>query len=192
MSVLMSATRSCSRALQEQVADATGAIRRTDHPRSDVQRLDLLDDRTLDRFRAQHGALADQALDAHHELLAALETRLAAVEEAARQALEDRIVERPILTVFVCLSCGASDVAGAKRRWDVDRAMRRSGLAERDLLAIARLLAEAWAEVPSAPPALDAFSAEELHDLLALVGEDVDLATLRESYGPPRAAFVTR
>lgn len=174
----------CKRLLADQVADSTGALRRVDHPRDSVHRLDLLDDAQLDAFRVRHRERAERALDAHHMLLEAVELRVAAIEEAARVALEDRIAERPILTVFVCLECGASDVAGAKRRWDVDRALRRTTLPERDLLAVAMLLAEAWAEVAGPPPPLDEFAATQIAELRALVGEDVDLASVRTTYGP--------
>jgi len=59
----------CARTLAEQLRDTTGAVRRIDHPRAAVRRLDLLRDDDLDVFRIQHGERADAAMDASVVLL---------------------------------------------------------------------------------------------------------------------------
>lgn len=83
--------------------------------------------------------------------------------------------EKPILAVFVCLACGAFEAAATTRPWPVDRAMRRAGLGERDILAVVQLIESASA---NPAPELDAISAEGLRELVALVGHDVDLVAL--------------
>ena len=176
-------TDQCARPLASQVADRTGAVRRADHPPQAVHRLDLLSDDDLERYRTRFPQLSAEALQAYDLLTVAMEERVAAVEEAARVALEGRIRERPILGVFVCTSCGAFEVARSTRRWDIDRAMRRSGMNERELLAVALLIAECWIEVAEPPPTLDAITTEMLHELHALVGQDVDHATVRARCG---------
>jgi hypothetical protein len=176
----------CTRTIAEQVADPSGAIRRVDHPRDALQRLDLLDDVELDQYRARHPDRSAAALDAHELLLEAFENRAQEIDEAARRALEDRIRERPLLTVVVCTECGRFEVCRSARRWDVDRAMRRSSVSERDLVRVAVLLAEAWAEVDEHPPQLDVLTVDQINELRALIGQDVDYASLRSAYGRPR------
>jgi hypothetical protein len=161
----------CSRPLADQATDESGSRRRSDH---ELRRLDLLSDEELDAFRARHGT---DALDAADELARAMEVHTAKIDEAMRVALESRIPARPILTIVVCFECGAYEVARMKRAWPIDRAMLRSGLAERDVLALLALLIEAGGE-----PDLDALDAERLRELHALVGEDVDLESIRERY----------
>jgi hypothetical protein len=95
-----------------------------------VQRIDLLDDEGLDRFRARHPERSAEAMDA-----------AVAVEEELERALALRGIDgaieslpaRPILAVYVCLECGANAIASASRSWDVDETMRETGSAERDV-----------------------------------------------------------
>ena len=68
-----------------------GTIRRGEHPRASVQRLDLLDDDELDRFRSLHPVAGTEAMDAALALEEGIEHAL--VErglEGARLAVRDR------------------------------------------------------------------------------------------------------
>lgn len=180
----------CQRSISAQWADQSGAIRRSDHPRASLERIDLLTDDALDSYRRAYPEQSEAALEAHELLLTALATRMAEVDAAAVAALQSRTRERPILAVVVCVSCGAFEVSRGSRRWDVDRAMRRTGIAERDLMRVAMVLAEAWAEVPEAPPDLDALRSHQIRELLELAGADVDHVTLRDQYGGERRSPV--
>ena len=84
---------------------------------------------------------------------------------------------RPVLAVFVCFACGASAVARTTREWEVDRAMQRSGLGEREILAIRTLVRESCV---GAAPRVDTFGSDALLELGGLVGRDVDLAALAD------------
>lgn len=94
-----------------------------------------------------------------------------------RAALERRTESRPLLTVVVCLSCGTFAIGRTTRAWAIDRAMRRSGLAEREVREVLALLIEAGGD-----PNLDALDGEKLQELRGLVGEDVDLDSVRNRY----------
>jgi hypothetical protein len=169
----------CTRSLAEQWADVSGAVRRIDHPRGCVAQIDLLSDEALDAYRADHPGPSGDALDAV-ELLADAMAARAAVEEAARLALEDTTPERPMLGVIACMECGAFEVARIGRPWPIDRAMRRSGLAERDVRTVLRILLEAFDDAQVV--ALDQLSVSALRELLALDGEDFDLEVVRARY----------
>jgi hypothetical protein len=52
-------------------------------------------------------------MDAVGYLVEAMEARIASVEEAARVALEAQIPDRPLLTIVVCVECGAHEPARA-------------------------------------------------------------------------------
>ncbi len=98
-----------------------------------MKRLDLLQDAELDQFRARHPEASVAALDHAVALDEAIEAALA---ERLKVGALDALPARPVLAVFVCLACGASAIGEAVRPWEIDRAMRRSGLAERDLLRV--------------------------------------------------------
>jgi hypothetical protein len=100
-------TEHCTPSIAEQWADRSGSVRRTNHP---IDRLDLLDDAGLDGYRTAFPETSAQAFDAHELLLRAMQSRVAQIDEAARQALEDRIRERPLLTVVVYLAFGGFEV----------------------------------------------------------------------------------
>lgn len=172
----------CTRSIAEQLADSSGAVRRADHPRAGLHRLDLLDDDALDRYRDRYPEQATAAFEASDLLLEALDDRAAPLDDAAR-AIEDHVQERPVLVVVVCSECGRFEISRSARPWDVDRAMRRSGVAERDLVRVSVLLTEAWAEVNEPAPRLDTLSSTQLEELRALAGEDVDFASVRAVYG---------
>jgi hypothetical protein len=149
-------------------------VRRGEHPRGEVHRLDLLDDDALDRLRARFPTASTEAMDGAEMLDAAVDASLVArgLDSRALGALP----KRPILTVFVCLSCGSTTAARAEREWAVDRAMRLTGLGEREVAAVVRLLAEAFG---AAAPAVDRLDAVGVLELAGLVGHDVDLVSLR-------------
>lgn len=165
----------CTRSLAEQVQDRTGSRRRADHVAP--VRLDLASDDDLDAYVSRWGSAA---LDAHELLTEEMAKHVEAAEEIARHSLESRTADRPLLSVFVCMTCGVFDVARCSRSWTLDRAMRRTGYAERDVLAIVQLLTEAY---DGRPPSLDGLSAERLAELRELVGEDVDHQAIRDRYG---------
>lgn len=122
----------CSLPLVAQVdARDAATVRRGEHPRHAVKRLDLLSDLELDELRARHPASADAAMDVSLLLDGQLEQVLAA-RGLSPEHLESLPI-RPLLSVFVCLACGATAVGTAQRSWEIDRAMRELGLAERDL-----------------------------------------------------------
>lgn len=98
-----------------------------------MKRLDLLEDDELDRFRVLHPEAGVAALDLAVALDDAVEAALA---ERLQVGSLETLAARPVLATFVCMACGASAVGEATRPWEVDRAMRRSGLAERDLLRV--------------------------------------------------------
>ena len=162
----------CTRPLAQQAEDRSGSRRRGDHA---LRRLDLLTDAELDAYRERFGS---EALDASEVLAEGIERQRAKLEEVVRGSLEGRTESRPILSVVVCLSCGVFDVARASRAWAVDRAMRRSGLGEREVLGVLALLAEAGSDGN-----LDGLSAEKLRELSTLLGQDVDLESVRLRYG---------
>lgn len=111
-------------------------------------------------------------MDVHDALLDSLDG--AAIPDD--DVLEMHCTTKPILSVYVCLACGAHDAAVATRAWPIDRAMRRAGLAERDVLAVVGLLGSACgADAPS----LDVLSAVALRELTRGVGQDLDVPTLR-------------
>ncbi len=163
-----------ARSLAEQAVDRTGSRRRADHT---LRRLDLLSDDELDHFRAR---FRSEALDASELLAERVALRLGHIEREARKALEGRIPSRPILTIAVCLACGAHEVVRMVRPWAIDRAMMRTGLAERDVRAVIAVLAELHGD--HEPERLDALTPEQLRDLLALVGQDFDAETLRAQH----------
>lgn len=177
----------CQRDLAEQFQDGSGSIRRADHPRNDVARLDLLSDDLLDGYRAAHPERSAAAFELYEEIERRLDADVERLD-ALRDALEPRLPQRPILAIAVCLTCGQPAIVRAVRSWPIDRAMRRAGLSEREALAICALLAEAWSERGAEPPPLDALSDDDLRELRGLLGEDVDLATVRERYARSRVA----
>jgi hypothetical protein len=150
-----------------------------EHPRDHVRRLELLNDAELDGFRAAHGEVAERAFDLAVELETTLETRLSELGLAVKLG---KMATRPTLAVFVCTKCGASEVGTVVRSGVLARAIDRSKLAERDLLRVEVLLAEAWA--PDAPPPLDRLPASTLMELLALASADADLETVRRQVEP--------
>ena len=166
----------CSRSLAEQFGDGSGARRRANHPHEAVAPLHLLSDDELDAFRARHPERSLAAFAAYEELQAQLANE-ATWFEAARAQLEKRTPKRPTLTFVVCKSCGGHEIAMMNRPWTLDRAMRRTGALERELIAVEALLREAGCTT-----SLDALSVEELGELMPLVGQDVDLETLRARY----------
>jgi hypothetical protein len=83
--------------------------------------------------------------------------------------------------VVVCVACGTYEVARTKRAWTIDRAMKRSDLAEREVRAALALLIEAGAD-----PDLDQLDGEKPRELHALVGEDVDFEAVRAKYESAR------
>ncbi len=105
-------------------------VRRGEHPRDSVHRVDLLDDEGLDRLRARHPDRSAEAMDAAVAVDEELERALAlrGIDGAV-----ERLPARPLLAVYVCLECGASVIASATRSWEVDRTMRETGSAERDV-----------------------------------------------------------
>lgn len=125
-------------------------------------------------YRSRFGS---EALDASEILAEGLALRAAQAEAAVQVALEARVEARPILTVVVCLSCGSFEVVRMSRAWAIDRAMRRSGLCERDVRAALALLIEAGGDGD-----LDALDGERLRELHGLVGEDVDFESVRARY----------
>ncbi len=78
----------CGRGLADQLRDSSGAIRRVDHPRSAVRRLALLDELDGPLSRRTPG---DEILALH-------------------------CAAKPILAVFVCLTCGAHGPTPAQLR----------------------------------------------------------------------------
>jgi hypothetical protein len=155
-----------------------GTIRRGEHPRASVQRLDLIDDDELDRFRSLHPVASTEAMDAALALEDGVERAL--VERGLDGARLAVLPARPILAVFVCFACGASAVARTTREWEVDRAMEESGLGEREILAVRALVRESCG---AAAPPVDAFGRDALLELGGLVGQDVDLASLADRIG---------
>lgn len=140
-----------------------------------MRRLDLLPDEELDAYRSRFGS---EALEASEVLAEALSVQLAQLEERARSTLELTTEARAILTVAVCLRCGTYEVVRMQRAWAIDRAMRRSGLPEREVHAALALLLDA-----GATGNLDTLDAERLRELHSLVGLDVDLESVRLRYG---------
>jgi CheY-like chemotaxis protein len=172
----------CSRPLSEQAEDESGSRRRGDHQ---LRRLDLLSDEELDSYRARFGSAA---LDAADVLADAMETQAAQIQDLARGVLESRTDQRPVLGIFVCVSCGTHEVARTKRPWAVDRAMRRSGLPEREVRAALALLTEAEGDDHDALDALDGLDGDLLRELRGLVGQDVDVDSVRARYGRARSS----
>jgi hypothetical protein len=169
----------CGHPLARQVDGRDRAtIRRGEHPRASVQRLDLIDDDELDRFRALHPVAGTEAMDAALALEDGIERAL--VERGLDRARLAVLPARPILAVFVCFACGASAVARTTREWEVDRAMQESGLGEREILAVRALVRESCG---GAAPPVDAFGSDALLELGGLVGQDVDLASLADRIG---------
>lgn len=166
----------CTRSIAEQFSDGSGVRRRANHPHEEVVPLHLLSDDELDAFRARHPERSTAAFAAYEELQAQLAEE-AAWFEAARAELEKRTRTRPTLTFVVCKSCGGHELAMMNRAWPLDRAMRRTGALERELVAVEVLLRDACCTT-----SLDALGVDELRELMALVGQDVDLETLRARY----------
>lgn len=166
----------CHRPLVSQVDGRDRAtVRRGEHPRASVQRLDLLEDEELDRFRALHPTASADAMDGALALDDGVERALAG--RGIGPAGLATLPARPILAVFVCFACGAWAAARTMRDWEVDRAMRGSGLGEREILAIRSLVRAVCGD---AAPAIDAFGADALLELGHLVGRDVDHSALAE------------
>lgn len=164
----------CSRRLVDQLRGPYVA-RRGEHPKASVRRLELLTDAELDELRERRpdgSALALAMLDALDERFDASLVAAGLSDDLVRR----RLTRKPILAVWVCVACGAADVGRAERSWSVDDAMRRACLGEREVLAIERLMSEAYR---ASPPSLDALSGAALHELAELVDADVDLDALR-------------
>lgn len=175
-SVAQRAKEPCRLTLVRQVDGRDrGTVRRGEHPRASVHRLDLLDDDELDRFRALHPVASIDAMDSALALEEGVERALAerGIDSAGLAALPTR----PILAVFVCFACGAWTAARATRDWEIDRAMRSSGLGEREVLAVRSLVRASCGE--RAPP-IDALDADALLELGHVVGRDVDHEALAE------------
>lgn len=111
-------------------------MRRSDHK---LMRIDLLADEELDDFRGRFPQ-AEASLEQYDDLEAELDRRLG--DAFSVEELEKTTSERPTLTVVVCTACGTSDVVLDSRPWDVDRAMRRTGRSERDVLEACAALRE--------------------------------------------------
>lgn len=162
----------CTRPVGEQSHDRTGAARPTDHPA--LNRIELLSDAQLDALRARFPSRTKDGSDEYDALIASV-----ARSDASRsrlRALADRLPYRPVASFVVCTVCGQRGYLTAERPWDVDRAMARLGASERDVLAVRALLDDP-AGLPPEPArwvrdrgqgGLDAFSTEELRELLAL------------------------
>jgi hypothetical protein len=138
--------------------------------------LDLLADDALDRYREQHPDKSAAAFAAYEELQAQLANEREWFE-LARAQLELRTKSRPVLTLVVCSRCGDHALAMANRPWPRDRAMRRTELSERELIAVEDLLRESGCTT-----SFDALSIEEIRELRALVGHDNDEASIRARY----------
>jgi hypothetical protein len=161
----------------EQWSDRTGAVRRGDHV---LRRLDLLTDAELDVHWSRHGEKATTAFDTCEALAREMDKQLPELTSEARVALEARTVERPLLSVVVCVSCGEFAIAQVSRPWPIDRAMMRSGLDEREARAALDVLKEAF--TTEATSVLDRLDADQLREVRALVGEDYDVEALRERF----------
>lgn len=157
------------------------------HPRSATHRFERLTDEQIASFRAAHPQGYEAARCESERLLAALELRRPLLEEAGRAALREGIRHRDVLGVHVCLVCGANALGFTRRRWDIDRAMRRTGLPEAALDSVAFVLAEAWAEVSGAPPPLDDLDAAQIEQLHAMAGSRIDGAAIRARLGGARS-----
>jgi hypothetical protein len=169
----------CSLPLTRQVEGMErGTVRRGEHPRAQVRRVDLLSDEELDRFRETHPEASAAAMDGSLTIEETLDVVLA--EKRIDDARLAKLPMRPILTVFVCLACGTSSPARAWRAWPVDRAMRASGLAERDLVRVEALLHDMLGD---RAPQLDRFDADGIIELASLLGRDIDHSSLRDRLG---------
>jgi len=93
-----------------------------------------------------------------------LELRKPHIAVAEKEATDAGVLMRELPAMYVCVRCGAHMLGFARRRWDIDRAMRRSGLTELETLSVALLVAEAWADQSEPPPRLDAIDARRLAD----------------------------
>lgn len=166
----------CQLPLARQVTGREAAtVRQGEHPRTGVHRLDLLADEELDHFRSRHAVAAEEALDGALALEAEIDRALSEREiDASRLA---SLPARPILAVFVSLACGASTTATCRRAWPVDRAMRATGLPEREVLRVDALVRQV---LGSNAPDVDLFAPGGIAELLALVGHDVDHEALRQ------------
>lgn len=172
----------CTRAVAEQCSDTTGARRRTDHPQ--LRRLDLLSDEALEELQRRLPDRAAHALYVHDDLDEALQARAKSLERA-REELDGAGAGCPILTVVICLACGASDVATMHRAWPIERAMARTDVAERDLLAVVGLLAMSYDGTGTEPPHLDALRPDDIHALVGMVRRHADAAEVRALLGVP-------
>jgi hypothetical protein len=96
-----------------------------------VRRIELLDDDALDDFRRRFpdasAAAMDESLALEHEL----ERQLAVRDDIVAEV--EQLAARPLLSVHVCLACGARVIAETERPWVVDRLMQATGAAERDV-----------------------------------------------------------
>jgi hypothetical protein len=169
----------CSRNLADQLV-GPAVVRRGEHPRQLVRRLDLLTDAEIDQLRRRSldgGARAFLMFEALDEQLEAALIAMGLSDDLVRQ----RVDRKPLLAVWACLECGAVEVGRADRSWAVEDAMRRARLGEREVLAIERLLAEAWAG--ASPPSIDKLPTSALEELAVLVDADVDLDAVRARVG---------
>ena len=139
-------------------------------------------DEELDAFRARFPEAAERAFEQYDELEAHAGRLDALSSERAAE-----LPNKPILTIVVCLSCGASEAIRASRPWPVDRAMARSGLSERDVLDVVALLRAAF----DAGPELEELDGELLRELKALVALAPEPEEVREVCGVPSSEVRT-
>lgn len=139
-----------------------------------------MSDEELDELRARHPERSAVAFDAYDELDEGLAQRSTRIE-AIRAEFSGSGAGCPILTTVVCLDCGASEVVTMLREWSLDRAMARTGIAERDLEGASRLIAASYAEAGVEPPDLDALPNELLADLVEMVRDRASTAEVREA-----------
>lgn len=173
----------CTRSLDEQARDRSGAARPSDHLR--LERFELLGEPALTELRTRFAELA-----AELESAEASEARRAEQAEHDAQARADLDGEGeacPALTTAVCLACGAAQVVTTLRPWPVDRAMLRAGLSEREVLAVVALLAGAYQEVRDEPPHLDALLETDLRRLSEMADQGASPREVRDLLGDPQS-----
>jgi hypothetical protein len=173
---------SCTRSIAEQWVDWSGIARSVDH--TAVTRIELLDDPALEALRSRHPRAAAKALEENDELLTALEQRADELERI-REGIEGQGRGRPFLTTIVCTACGAFASVMAWRPWNVDRAMKRTSLAERDVLEVERALRDAYHGTGKVVPELDALSGDQILSIRRKARRDAAPVEIREVVSTP-------
>lgn len=166
----------CSRSLEDQLGRSGRTVRTEDHPRTAIYRVALMTDDQLAALREGDPQVHDKALDDELRLAAEFDQRLAA-EGLTPNLLRSEFDDKPILTLFVCTVCRSLAIAEASRPWEIEDAMTASGLSERDVHALRRLLVDAWGHLG---PRVDEFSREALIEMCGLIGRDYSRIAFRE------------